>query len=276
MNNPIVLAIHVCFFGLIIGAMYTDMTTRKVPNWLTYPAIYLGVVLNIFAQDDWLAGLSHASMGFAVGFGLFCVLFALNVLDGAGDVKLMGAIGALTGWWFTANVILHTALIGGVVAMLALFIDALSKMLEEDSDENPPAPEGAAAKAAASGANPPKAAGMEERADGVPVHVVEVEGGKGESKVDVEGQAGQTGDGQTGEGEGEGDGGAGGEDAGSNPGDQAPAESAPAASSDGKPVKVQGQTFIPYGLCIALGGFATWIIQKGNFGIPISLGQSGG
>ena len=40
---------------------------------------------------------------------------------GAGDVKLMGAVGALLGWEMTINVIIFTAITGLVVAILLFF-----------------------------------------------------------------------------------------------------------------------------------------------------------
>jgi prepilin peptidase CpaA len=67
--------------------------------------------------------------GLAVAFGIYVALYALRAM-GAGDVKLMAAIGALVGWerWF--GIFFITALIGGAMAIiLVVFRGRLKKTL---------------------------------------------------------------------------------------------------------------------------------------------------
>lgn len=55
--------------------------------------------------------------GFGVGFGVYVALYALRAM-GAGDVKLMAAVGSMVGWedWF--GIFLITAVIGGAMALM--------------------------------------------------------------------------------------------------------------------------------------------------------------
>ncbi len=105
----------------LLAALF-DGWTRRIPNALAYPAILLGLALNFLslALDHlglhtvalWIgaAGWQDALAGFSIcaALGLFGSFFA--GVHG-GDVKLLAAIGAMLGFWETANVLL-IALVG--------------------------------------------------------------------------------------------------------------------------------------------------------------------
>ncbi|MDK1030732.1 MAG: A24 family peptidase [Planctomycetia bacterium] len=84
--------------GLLVGVLLTaaccDLRRGKIYNWLTYPAIIVGLVLGAVA--GWEEFLNNAR-GLAAGFGVLFIGFLLRGIGG-GDVKLMGAIGALGGY----------------------------------------------------------------------------------------------------------------------------------------------------------------------------------
>jgi prepilin peptidase CpaA len=63
--------------------------------------------------------------GLGLGFGVYFLLYAIRAM-GAGDVKLMAAIGAVVGWqnWFAIFIV--TALLGGI---LAIILSILKKRL---------------------------------------------------------------------------------------------------------------------------------------------------
>jgi prepilin peptidase CpaA len=100
--------------ALVLTATYTDLRWRKIPNCLTLPAIALGFFLN-FVGSSW-NGLIYAFWGCALGMGLLMLPYLLGGMGG-GDLKLMGALGALLGSYAILNVFLYTSLAGGVMAL---------------------------------------------------------------------------------------------------------------------------------------------------------------
>jgi prepilin peptidase CpaA len=65
-------------------------------------------------------GFLYSGKGFLVGLGLLLIPYLLGGM-GAGDVKLMAAIGALMGTGFVFYSFIYTALIGGIIALLLIF-----------------------------------------------------------------------------------------------------------------------------------------------------------
>jgi prepilin peptidase CpaA len=103
---------------IMLAAAVFDVRYRRIPNWLTVGGVVLGVALNtVIGPPE--AGLGFSLAGLGVAFGIYLALYALRAM-GAGDVKLMAAIGALVGWerWF--GIFFVTALIGGVMALILL------------------------------------------------------------------------------------------------------------------------------------------------------------
>ncbi|MCE9607110.1 MAG: A24 family peptidase [Planctomycetia bacterium] len=84
-----------------LGAAICDYRTKKLPNKLTVSCFAAALVYQLATgafADGWRGagiGLLTALEGFAVGFGILLVLWLIGG-GGAGDVKLMGALGA----WF--------------------------------------------------------------------------------------------------------------------------------------------------------------------------------
>jgi prepilin peptidase CpaA len=114
---PPVVVMAVLFPILIVAAIF-DIRSRRIPNWLTLGGILLGIVVNlILGPPD--GGALFALKGLALGFGLYMGLYMLRAM-GAGDVKLMGAVGAFTGAerWF--GIFLVTAILGGIAAFVLI------------------------------------------------------------------------------------------------------------------------------------------------------------
>lgn len=104
---------------VITLAVIWDVRTHKIPNWLTFTAIAIGAVFNLWQSG--FSGLVVSLQGLLVGLAVFLIPFALGGMGG-GDVKLMGAIGALKGWAFVLHAALFAALWGGVIALLAIVV----------------------------------------------------------------------------------------------------------------------------------------------------------
>jgi len=101
---------------LVAGvASWSDIRTGRIPNLLTFGAAAAGLAY-LFASNGW-SGLAEAIEGWAVGVLLFAPFFALGGL-GAGDVKLLGALGAWIGPRETLWVALYASMAGGVMALI--------------------------------------------------------------------------------------------------------------------------------------------------------------
>lgn len=99
---------------------YTELSEGKIYNWMTLPAIGLGLFLaglmgwNPFLDSVW---------GAVLGGGIFFLPYLIAGLSrgrpvmGGGDVKLATAIGALTGPSFVLQVIWWGGLVGGLIGL---------------------------------------------------------------------------------------------------------------------------------------------------------------
>jgi prepilin peptidase CpaA len=103
--------------ALIGAALYFDLTKYRIPNFLTFPAIAWGLIS--YTAADGLSGLWFSLLGLLVGLAIFFIPFALSGMGG-GDVKLMGAVGALQGWQFVLIAGLLAAIIGGIISVIYL------------------------------------------------------------------------------------------------------------------------------------------------------------
>ncbi len=98
------------------AAAVTDFRCRRIPNALTLTAFLAGVLFRLATGGP--AGLLDAGLGFAAGFGTLFVLWICGG-GGAGDVKLMGALGVWLGFSLTL-----AALVLAVVAVCLLSLAA--------------------------------------------------------------------------------------------------------------------------------------------------------
>ena len=101
---------------LILGlaaAVVIDVRTRRIPNWLT--GAIGGAGFGIAFGGGALTP-AHAALGMLVGLGLMLPGHLLGG-GGAGDVKLMAAVGTVIGPGPVTYAFLYTAIVGGVFAV---------------------------------------------------------------------------------------------------------------------------------------------------------------
>ena len=113
-------AAEALLLAVVFGAAVYDVRYRRIPNWLSLSGVLLGLALNTFLYQGW-PGLRLGLQGLAFGFGVYFVLYALRAM-GAGDVKLMAAVGAIIGArdWF--GTFLITAIIGGAMSVILMLL----------------------------------------------------------------------------------------------------------------------------------------------------------
>jgi len=99
-------------FSLTAGI--TDLRWRRIPNWLTYPAIPCAVILHSMA-GGW-HGAKLSLLGTALGLGLLLPFVLIRSLGG-GDWKLVGGLGAFFGPQRLMEVLVWAVLINGVMAL---------------------------------------------------------------------------------------------------------------------------------------------------------------
>ena len=102
-------------FALITGI--SDWQWRRIPNWLTVPGLLLGIALST-AVRGW-SGAKDSLLGAGLGLALLLPFVLIRSL-GAGDWKLVGALGAFLGPQQLIAVLFVSVLIAGVMAMLLI------------------------------------------------------------------------------------------------------------------------------------------------------------
>jgi prepilin peptidase CpaA len=109
--RPLILAGAVL---LAMAAGWTDLRSRRIPNWLTVPGLAIGIAVNT-VLGGW-SGLKASLLGAALGLGLLLPFVLLRAL-GAGDWKLAGALGSFTGPAMLLDLLLASVFVAGVMAV---------------------------------------------------------------------------------------------------------------------------------------------------------------
>jgi prepilin peptidase CpaA len=99
-------------------ASWIDYSQRRVPNWLNASLATAGLITQgVFF--GW-QGVGIGALGLLTGLGLLALRWASPGL-GAGDVKLMAAIGTWLGPWLTLVSFAVGGIIGGAAALVMIF-----------------------------------------------------------------------------------------------------------------------------------------------------------
>lgn len=116
---------------ILVISIMTDLRYRKILNIVTLPAILVAFIYYSFTFS--LEGFFFSGQGFLVGLGLLIIPFIMGGI-GAGDVKLLAAVGAWKGPIFIFYTGIYAGIIGGLIALFILLkrrelIFTLKKML---------------------------------------------------------------------------------------------------------------------------------------------------
>ncbi len=98
-------------------AAFVDFRSRKIPNWLTVPAFVAGLTLRT-VLFGW-PGAKSALEGTGLALLVLLPLVLMRAL-GAGDWKLMGAVGAFLGPLMFLFVLLGSILVSGIMAIVEM------------------------------------------------------------------------------------------------------------------------------------------------------------
>jgi prepilin peptidase CpaA len=117
----------ICVAVVVLIAGTSDIRSRRIPNWLTISGVCAGLVLH--AATAGYTGFRLSAMGMLLGFGAYLALYCLRAM-GAGDVKLMAAVGAIVGPADWISVFAATAIAAGMLSLgLVIFKRRLRETL---------------------------------------------------------------------------------------------------------------------------------------------------
>ncbi len=109
---PLCIALAIC-----ASAVVTDVRWLQIYNWLTFPALLSGLAWQLAVAGP--SGLMDGLLGVLIAFGVLLIPFMIGAM-GAGDVKLMSALGAWVGASFASVILLVACLLTGAASVIAL------------------------------------------------------------------------------------------------------------------------------------------------------------
>jgi leader peptidase (prepilin peptidase) / N-methyltransferase len=118
------------FAWTLIALTFIDADTQLLPDDLTLPLLWLGLLINIVGT---FATLQSAVVGAVLGYlSLWGVYWGFKLLTGKegmgyGDFKLLAALGAWMGWQLLPLIILISAAVGAVVGLIGIMIAGRDK-----------------------------------------------------------------------------------------------------------------------------------------------------
>ncbi|WP_020651414.1 prepilin peptidase [Massilia niastensis] len=108
------------FAFLLIAMTFIDFDTQLLPDDLTYPLLWAGLLVNL---NGTFVPLQDAVIGAAAGYlVLWAVYWLFKLVTGKegmgyGDFKLLAALGAWLGWAMLPTVILLSSVVGAIVGI---------------------------------------------------------------------------------------------------------------------------------------------------------------
>ena len=100
--------------AVLAAAVCSDVRSHRIPNSLTLFGLAAGLTLQLLGHG--LSGLTSGLLGAGVGLGCFAPFYLLRAM-GAGDLKLLAAVGAFLGPQGAFHAALFSLLAGGLGAI---------------------------------------------------------------------------------------------------------------------------------------------------------------
>jgi leader peptidase (prepilin peptidase) / N-methyltransferase len=108
------------FAYFLISMTLIDYDTKTLPDDLTYPLLWLGLLINL---DGTIVPLRDAVIGAMAGYvALWAVYWLFKLATGKegmgyGDFKLLAALGAWMGWTMLPTIIILSSVVGAIVGI---------------------------------------------------------------------------------------------------------------------------------------------------------------
>ncbi|MFC0251219.1 prepilin peptidase [Massilia consociata] len=108
------------FLYLLVAMTFIDFDTQLLPDDLTYPLLWAGLLVNLNGS---FVPLQDAVIGAAAGYlVLWAVYWLFKLVTGKegmgyGDFKLLAALGAWLGWQMLPTIILLSSVVGAIVGI---------------------------------------------------------------------------------------------------------------------------------------------------------------
>jgi len=118
------------FVWFLIAMTFIDADTQLLPDDLTLPLLWLGLIINLYSTH---ASLENAVIGAAVGYlSLWSIYWLFKLATGKegmgyGDFKLLAALGAWMGWSMLPLIILLSSAVGATIGILMIVLGKLGK-----------------------------------------------------------------------------------------------------------------------------------------------------
>ena len=116
--NALQFPVGLCLLALVVAASWTDLRARRIPNALVLTAVAIALPVQCWLHG-WGEGFHAWWSGLLTGGGFLLPMYLLRAM-GAGDVKLMAAVGALTGAAVAFRIALLTFIVGGIWSLAAI------------------------------------------------------------------------------------------------------------------------------------------------------------
>lgn len=128
--QELLLATRIGLPVLMTLAAVMDVRHRRIPNWISLGGMAAGLV--VWTWHSGLSGFLISMTGLLLGSAFFLPFYIARGM-GAGDVKLMGAVGSFLGPYHVFVATIVVALLGGVIAAWVAYRQKRLKVALRDS-----------------------------------------------------------------------------------------------------------------------------------------------